>query len=188
MPASRSRVRGPALLAVAALALHQLRYLLAPADGVEQADHAYIPFAATGVVLLFGLAAGQLALRVAGARDDGEGEAAPRGFALAWLASTIGLVLVFIGQELLESALAGGPVHDPLSGGGLLALPLALVLGALVACALRWAGGVVRAAIRRARRRRVRPGPASPPVWRSARQAASVLARHLAGRAPPATS
>src|SRR3954462_6616828 len=85
MPACRSRVRGPALMAAAAFALHQLRYLLAPADESEAADHAYLPFASGLVVLLFALAAGELALRVAVARDDGRSEAAPRAFPVAWL-------------------------------------------------------------------------------------------------------
>jgi hypothetical protein len=188
MPASRSRLRGAALIAVAAFVLHQLRYTLAPADGAAHAEHAYIPFAATLVVLLLALAAGQLALRVARARDDGTGEADGRAFRATWLMSSLGLVAIYAGQELLEARFAGAPAEDPLSGGGRWALPLALVLGALVALALRWAGGAVRAAVRRAGTRSPRPGPVIRPVWRPATPASSVLARHLAGRAPPAAS
>jgi hypothetical protein len=187
MPASRSRLRGPALMAVAAFTLHQLRYLLAPADAAERAEHAYIPFIAMLVVLLFALAAGQLALRLAVAREDGDGEAEPRPFWVAWLTSAVALVAIFAGQELLEALLSGGAPADPLAGGGLWALPLALLLGFLVAVALRWAGTVVRAAVRRARRR-TRPGPAPRPVWRPKPPAGSVLARYLAGRGPPLPS
>src|SRR4051794_6394938 len=188
MPASRSRVRGPALMAAAAFALHQLRYLVAPAAGSEPSEHAYIPVAAGVVVLLFALAAGELALRVAGARDDGTGETEPRAFWAVWLVSSAGLVAIFAGQELAEAVLAGGPVVDPLAGGGLWALPLALALGGLVALALRLAGVAVLGAVRPRTRRRPRPGTVTRPRWRPARPAASVLARNLAGRAPPLAS
>ena len=175
-------------MVVAAFTLHQLRYLLAPADAAEQADHAYIPFIAMLVVLLFALAAGQLALRVAVARDDGAGEAEPRRFWVAWLTSAVLLVGVFVGQELLEAVLAGGAPENPLAAGGLWALPLALVLGLLVAVLLRWAGAAVRAAVRPVRRRHSRPGAVLRPLWRPAAPAGSVLARNLAGRAPPLSS
>jgi hypothetical protein len=188
MPAGRSRLRAPALMAAAALALHQLRYLLAPAEAAERAEHAYVPFAAMLIVLLFALAAGQLSLRVAIARDEGKGEAEPRAFRVVWLTSSAGLVAIFGGQELLEAVLAGGSAGDPLSGGNFVALPLACVLGALVALALRWAGGAVRAAIRRLEARSPRPRPVLRPVWRPGRPPASVLARNLAGRAPPLPS
>jgi hypothetical protein len=173
-------------MAVAAFALHQLRYLLAPAGDTE--PHAYIPIAATLVVILFAIAAGELALRVAGARDDGAAEAAPRALWITWLVSSAGLIAIFAVQELIEAALAGGPVADPLAGDGLLAVPLALVLGFVVALALRWAGEAVLGAVRLRRRRPPRPGPAARPVWRPVRPIASVLGRNLAGRAPPQTS
>src|SRR4051812_49857154 len=123
MPACRSRVRGPALMAVAAFALHQLRYLLAPADAGELSDHAYIPFAATVVVLLFAVAAGELALRVAGARDDGTAEAEPRAFWAVWVVSSAGLTGIFAGQELAEAVLAGGPGGGPVARGGAWGVP-----------------------------------------------------------------
>jgi hypothetical protein len=175
-------------MAVAAFALHQLRYLLAPPGASEAADHAYIPFASGLVVLLFALAAGELALRVAGARDEGRGEAEPRSFQVAWLVSSAGLLAIFVGQELAEALLAGGPLVSPLAGGGLWALPLALALGALVALVLRLAGVAVSAAVRRRTARASRPGTVARPRWRPARPSGSVLARHLAGRAPPLAS
>src|SRR3954447_16665099 len=166
MPARRSRVRGPALMAAAAFAGHQLRYLLAPADASEAADHAYLPFASGLVVLLFALAAGELALRVAVARADGRSEAEPRAFPVTWLVASAGLVAIFTGQELAETLLSGGPLVDPLAGGGLEALPLALALGALVALALRLAGVAVSAAVRRRTRRSPPPGLGAPPASR----------------------
>jgi hypothetical protein len=175
-------------MAAAAFALHQLRYLVAPVAGSEPSEHAYIPIAAGVVVLLFAVAAGELALRVAGARDDGTAEAEPRAFWVVWLVSSVGLTAIFAGQELAEALLAGGPVLDPLAGGGLWVLPLALVLGGLVALALRLAGVAVLGAVRRQARRRGRPGAVPRPRWRPAGPAASVLARNLAGRAPPLTS
>jgi prepilin signal peptidase PulO-like enzyme (type II secretory pathway) len=191
MPAGRSKLRAPALMAVAAFALHQLRYVLAPAEpagGLDRPDHAYLPFAATIAALLFAVAAGQLALRLARARDDGAGESVPPSFWLAWLAASAGLVAIFVVQELLESLLGGGAMENPLAGGGLWAVPLAMALAALVALGLRWAGEAVRAAVRQVRRRRLLPGPLSRPVWRPSGPRASVLARHLAGRAPPLAS
>src|ERR687888_928259 len=106
MAASRSRVRGPAVMAVAAFALHQLRYLLAPADAAERVEHGYIPLAATLAVLLFAVAAGELAFRVARARDDGAAEAEPRPFPLTWLVASAGLLAIFAAQELTESLLS----------------------------------------------------------------------------------
>jgi hypothetical protein len=175
-------------MAVAAFAVHELRYLIAPPAASEAAEHAYIPFASGLVVLLFALAAGELALRVAGARDEGMGEAAPRAFWVAWLASSAGLAAIFTGQELAEAVLSGGPVVFPLAGGGLWALPLALALGALVALFLRLAGVAVSAALRRRTGRAPRPGVVAKPHWRPAPPIGSVLARHLAGRAPPLAS
>src|SRR3954447_25111516 len=181
MPARRSRVRGPALMAAAAFAGHQLRYLLAPADASEAADHAYLPFASGLVVLLFALAAGELALRVAVARADGRSEAEPRGLPLTWLVASAGLVAIFAGQELVESLLSGGPLVDPLAGGGLSVLPLAVALRGLVPLALRLAGVAVLGAVRRRSRRSRRAGAVPRPPWRAGRPLACVLARNLAG-------
>ncbi len=175
-------------MAAAAFALHQLRYLLAPAGGSESSEHAYIPIAATVVVLLFAVAAGELALRVAGARDEGTAEAEPRAPWAVWLVAAAGLLAIFTGQELIENVLAGGPVVDPLAGGGIWAVPLALMLGGLVALALRLAGVAVLGAVRRRSARSPRPGAVAPPRRRASSPAASVIARYLAGRAPPLTS
>jgi hypothetical protein len=175
-------------VAVAAFALHELRYVLAPAQEVATSGHAYVPLVACLVVLLFAIAAGELALGLARARDDGTAEAEPRAFQAIWVVASAGLVAIFAAQELTEAALAGGPVTDPFAGGGLWALPLALLLGGLVAWTLRWAGGAVLTAARRRRRLPRRPGVAGRLPWRPLRPAASVLGRHLAGRAPPLTS
>jgi hypothetical protein len=188
MLASRSRLRGPALTAAAALTLHQLRYLLAPDGHVYAAEHAYIPFAVMLAMFLTALAGAELGVRVAQARDDGTGEGEPRPLWQAWLATAAALVAIFVGQELLEALLAGAPAQDPLAGGGLWALPLALVLAGLVALALHLAGVAVRAAARRRSGHRPRPAPALRLTWRPGRAPASVLARNLAGRAPPLTS
>jgi hypothetical protein len=171
-------------MAAAAFALHQLRYVLAPAGEGGSADHAYVPFAAAVIVMLIALAAGELAMRVAGARDDGTAEADPRSTWAVWLVASAGLVAIFVGQELIESLLGSGHVTDPLAGGGLSVLPLALALGGFVALALRLAGVAVRAAVRRTSRRRQRAGTVLRPRWRATHPAASVLARKLAGRAP----
>jgi len=175
-------------MAVAGFALHQLRYLISPPAASEAAEHAYIPFASGLVVLMFALAAGELALRLAGARDDGTGEAAPPAFWVAWLASSAGLAAIFTAQELAEGVLSGAGAAFPLAGGGLWALPLALGLGALVAVLLRLAGVAVSAAVRRRPRRAPWPAIASRPRRRPAPPTGSLLGRHLASRAPPLPS
>jgi hypothetical protein len=175
-------------MAVAAFALHQLRYLLAPGGTVDQSEHAYVPLVAGAVVLLFAFAAGELAHGVARARDDGAAEGEPPPFRITWLVASGGLLAIFTAQELTEVLLAGGALVDPFAAGGLWALPLSLVLGALVALALSWAGRAVLAAARRHLRRRRRSLAVPRPAWRPPRPASSVLARHLAGRAPPLTS
>ena len=175
-------------MAVAAFVLHELRYLLAPAKGSEASEHGYIPLAAMLVVFLFALAAGDLAIRVAHARDDGTGEAEARPLPLVWLAASMGLVAIFAVQELTEATLAGAPVALPFAGGGLWALPLALSLGLVVAAGLRWASGAVLAAVRRRRPPRPRPHAPGRPPWRPLLPAGSLLGLNLAGRAPPLTS
>jgi hypothetical protein len=189
-----SPLRAGALLVSAALALHELRYLVAYGQhsqaSLAEQGHAYLGLAHAFAGTLLALAAASFLVRVARARRTGVSEAAPPRFAALWAGAAVALVAIYSSQELLEGLVASGhpaglaalTAHD-----GLVVLPLATVLGAAVALGLRGAGAVLDAAARPARARRSRrifvPSASSavlPPPG------ASVLARHLAGRAPPA--
>ena len=106
------------------------------------------------------------------------------------MCSRLALLAVYTGQELLEAALTPGreiSAAAVLAEGGWSALPLAFAIGAVAALLVHGAGRRVAMVARRARPRPVREStlvvrrrPAPILV------AAAVIARHLAGRAPPA--
>ena len=186
-------VRLAAVIAAAALALHELRYLIGFGDHAGEAlaasGHAYLPLAGGLASLLIALAAAQLLVALDRARRTARGERAPS-FVRLWLLIALALLVVYSGQELLEAALSPGRHLGPavpFAEGGWSALPLALVLGAGAALALRGASRAVACAAARfaqVRPRALRTGPRPP--WLPARVPAPVLARHLASRAPPA--
>lgn len=182
----------------AALLVHQLRYELAFGADAPRAlaaqGHAYLSSMTPWILLLatlaIGASLGSLTRRWAG----GAHGAAPRRAAglRVWLLATLELVAVYSGQELLEGALAGGHATGAaavLGGGGWWALPAALVVGGLLALALR-AGTAAAAALaelrplrltlRAALRAVVVPRRSTPVLV-----ALAPLARRAAGRAPP---
>jgi hypothetical protein len=123
------------------------------------------------------------------ARRTARGERAPS-FARLWLALAAVLLAVYSGQELLEALLSRGQHFGtavPFGEGGWSAIPLALVLGAAAALLLTGASRAVTGAARGARPPRLRPlrGRSRRPVA-PVRAPSQVVARHLAGRAPPA--
>ena len=192
-----ARLRGVALLALGALAVHQLRYLLAFRDdagaALHREGHGYlaelipvlVAFAAAG--LAASLAAGILARGAGRGRViTGPGRAVLYGVAL---------FAVFVTQELAEGALfAGHPagLAAIVGGGAWLAAPLALAFGALAALAERLldrAEGAIAGRLRRPGAPAEAPDPASPaarPAWRPL--AAAPLAFGLARRPPPLAS
>ncbi len=186
-------VRLAAVIAVAALVLHELRYLIGFGDHAGEAiaasGHAYLPFAGGVAGLLIALAAAQLLVAVDRARRTAREERAPS-VARLWLAMAAVLLLVYSGQELLEAALSPGRHLGPaipFAEGGWTAFPLALALGGVAALALRGASRAVALAARRGVRARPRVltgGPRRPSL--PSPVPAPVLARHLASRAPPA--
>jgi hypothetical protein len=194
MRAGPVTVRAAALMAAAALVLHELRYLLGYESGaghaLEQQGHGYLSFAGVVVALLLTLATAQLLARVARAWRDGRVESQPHSLGVAWAAAATGLVLIYSCQELLEGLLSAGH-PDGLAGvidhGGAWVVPLATVLGGIVALLLHGAVAAVRAAAAAGARRRAahRPRPQERPRWRHVFPSASPIARHLAGRAPP---
>jgi hypothetical protein len=191
MRAAPLTVRVAGLIAVGALALHQLRYLLAPPAADQAQEHGYLPLAGVAAVLLLALAGAQLLSSLVRARRTGQAEGPRVSFTRAWLASAAVLLSLHLTQELVEQVLGSGhPATDLLAHGGAFVVPLALALGAVVAVVLGAAHAVVSAVARRTRRH---PRPALRlrarlPLLHAPAARACVLARHLAGRAPPLAS
>jgi hypothetical protein len=169
------KLRATALVAVASLALHELRYVAGYGshahDAIASQGHGYLPFAGAAAVVILAAASAQLLAALARAWRTGAGEGAELPLGLAWLAASLALTGVYTGQELLEGAFASGHpggIAAVTAHGGLLAYPLAFVLGGLVALALRGARAAVDVVARRASRPslprpRVRsPRPLSP--------------------------
>ncbi|HEX2233911.1 MAG TPA: hypothetical protein VHG69_11180, partial [Thermoleophilaceae bacterium] len=109
MRSGRFTLRAAGLLAAAALVLHELRYLIAgggadlPPDG-----HAYLPLAATFVVVVLALACAQLLRAIARALRTGAGEPQPPDLFLLWLISSTALLGVHLAQEGVESLISTG--------------------------------------------------------------------------------
>jgi hypothetical protein len=158
MRASQSTdARFVALLALGALALHQLRYALAhgadASAALEREGHAYLELA-IGPVLTLALAAIVVSLiRRAWTPARLSAPSPLRMFA----ANTVALLAVFSVQELAEGFLFAGHASGLaaiLGGGGWLALPLAAAIGALLTAAsllLSRADGVLAELIENAR-------------------------------------
>jgi hypothetical protein len=204
----------------AALAVHQLRYELAFGPRTSKAltaqGHAYLSSLTPWIVLLatlaIGISLGLLARRWATAataataaagragragrpgRPGRAAASAPRWPGLrVWMLAALALVAVYAGQEFLEGLFATGHPSG-LTGifgdGGWWALPAALVVGGLLALALR-GGAAVVAALRPARRvpslraavAAFVPVPSAPAL-----ALPTPLSRAAAGRAPPRSS
>ena len=182
-----------ALLGMGAMAVHELRYLLAyggdSGRALSEQGHAYLPLITAAAVVLVGLATGQLIRAVGRARRTGAVEGEAPAFVAAWLLSALALTVIFALQESLEGLLSAGHPAGvaALTGhGGLVALPISAAIGALVALGLRGASAAVAAAARSSRRMDPpRAAPVPRPADRLAAPLGSPLARHLAGRAPP---
>jgi hypothetical protein len=153
------KLRATALVAVASLALHELRYVAGYGshahDALASQGHDYLPVAGALAAVVLAAAAAQLLAALGRAWRTGAGEGGPLPLGLAWLAASLALTGVYTGQELLEGALAPGHpggIAALTEHGGLVAYPLAFLLGGLVALALRGARAAVIALARRARR------------------------------------
>jgi hypothetical protein len=191
----RSRsLRWLSSLFVAAIALHQLRYLIGPgADpghSLAAGAHAYLPFATTFVALLFGASLVHFASTLALARRGAIRPPLQTRFGRGCLAATVALIAIFTVQESLEGALLGGHssgLHGLFGHGGWMALVLAPVLGAAVALFIRGTQSVIAAVARTARGgvKRERPSP-WPQLPDPGFTRTDVLASHLASRPPPA--
>jgi hypothetical protein len=178
------RVRAGALVLVGALAVHELRYALVH----RHADaHAYLAWLGPFLCGVLVLTVAEFALRLARRQAGGGDAPAPR-FGPRWAGFAALLFAIFALQETIEMLWAHGAL-DPwaalVAHEGWLGLPLAILVGAAAAGVLR--GARALAARFSAARPERRPRAAQPPLrrrsgWASPRD---VLARHLAGRAPP---
>lgn len=194
VPRSSPVARVVALMALAAVAVHELRVWIGfdPADAeLVRHEHAYLSLGLSlaGILAVVGLASFGRSLARARRWSTSDPSRGPR-FALTWAATSVVLVAVYSGQELLEGVLVEG--HPTGLGGivghsGWLALVLAVAFGALIAWLLKSAhSAIARAARRRPSAGRVRPKSTSPRLsLRAVASSAPVLALHLAGRAPP---
>ena len=196
MLGERSRLRPAALTAAGALSLHELRYLIGSDHGgqaLADEGHAYLPAAGVLVALLLALAGAALAAAFARAHEGRGGGRRSAPFLAVWALASAALLGVYAAQELTEGLLVSGHpggLDALVAGGGLVAPPLALGLGFLVALALRGADAAVQVI---ARRSRAVPPPRrlasrSRPFAAAVARPSSVLARKLAGRAPPVPS
>jgi hypothetical protein len=129
------RLRLASLLALGAFALHQLRYLLAyggeSGRALGEQGHAYL---ASALPIVAGLALAAVLATVLRVRLGPGLSDTPWWKGIGFCAAA--LLAIHAGQELLEGALASGHAAGAaaLSGsGGLLALPLSLALGGVVA-------------------------------------------------------
>jgi hypothetical protein len=184
-----SAVRSAALIALAALAVHQLRYYGAGAhEALAGQAHGYLVHALP-VLLGFGAAAIAAGLlRAALSAGSSPALATPRLRAVIYAAS---ILVVFVVQESAEGLLSGGQasvVAAVFGAGGWLALPLAVLFGPV--CALLDGGlarleELVAAVAERPHRprapRRARPRTSRRPV----RLTSLPLAFGLARRPPP---
>ena len=193
----RSKLRAGALIAAAALALHELRYLAGYGDRAGQAiaeqGHSYLPAAGGLVALALALAGVQLAAVLSGALCGPADERRPP-FAVVWALASAALLAVYAGQELTEGLLAAGHpagLDAVVGNGGLAAVPLAVGLGLLVALGLRGARAAIAAVAKRRRAAMPRPRRRAALVHRAPaplHALCSPIARNLAPRAPPAAS
>jgi hypothetical protein len=174
-------LRATAALALAGFAVHQARFALVPAAH-DEPGHAYLhAIAPIALALLVAVALGRSLAGLARRRTA----VAPASPVARWLASSAALLVLHVAQEGAERVLAGGGPIDP---GVLLAVPLCLVAGALVALTLRGADELLASAAPPARAPRtvflvplsvLLPG--TPAFVRTCAQGP-----HRAGRAPPA--
>ena len=171
LPRGRSlaRLAPVALMPAGALAVHELRYLLAYGPhaslALQRQGHAYLHSLVPWIVLSLGLVLGGFA-RCVGRTWAGE-RSLPRysvSLIALWLVCTASLLTLYAGQESLEGLLASGhPVGwAAIFGyGGWWAIPASLCVGLVLAATYHGARWVLHTVARRARRRPAIAGRAS---------------------------
>jgi len=182
----RLSLRAGLTLAAGSLALHELRFLAGYGGDGTVGGHAYLAWLVPLVALTLAAGCGVWLARI------GRGAAVGRP-GLTWLGASASLAAVYVVQETIE-ALGSAGHPGPLAHGGWVAAPLALLIGAIVAAALRGAHAADRAAAAAARpwtpltRALVAPDSFALPAAAPPAPRPRVIARRLAGRAPPRAS
>jgi hypothetical protein len=182
------------LMPVAALLVHQLRYLLAfgPDSGHALAEqgHGYLSSLAPWIALLAAVGVGSLLARFINAwRGKAPEHARSTSTLMIWLAASLALIALYTGQELLEGFFATGHpggLAGVLGGGGWWAIPAAHAVALALALLMRGADVLTELiAARRTRSVRRAPRVAAPATPRALGPRLAPLARAAAGRAPP---
>lgn len=166
--------------------MHEGRYRVAAVTADEHV-HSYLSWTGPLICGFVVLAVAEFAFRLTRRHAPSGVPHVPR-LGTRWAAFAALLVAIFATQELVEMLVVHGHVdvaESLLHHGGWLAAPLAVFVGGLVALLLRGAAALlaraarVRGRVPRAQRGARRPATeAASPRW-------NVLARNLAGRAPP---
>jgi hypothetical protein len=182
---------------LAALAVHQLRYILAfggqANEELREQGHAYLSSFTPSIIVLCAVAFGCFLARLGRSWQRPEREHRPaHPLVRLWLVAAIGLLAIYVGQETLEGFFATGHpsgLVGVFGDGGLWSVPAALLVGAVLAFALRAADATVRFVSRIASRRGAQV-PSRAPRATSRPEAVVVpcavpLACSRGGRAPP---
>ncbi len=196
MRSRAGRMRAGALGLGAAFALHQLRFLIAYQGAAHhelaRQGHGYLRVLVALVPAVLVLTALHFAGSLAAARRGAGAEAPSPRVRVLWPVTSVGLLALYAAQESLEGFVeAGHPVGlgGVLGQGGWIAVPLAVVLGLIVAVLLRGAAALVGyVAARAARGAPRRPARSLLRLHRVSRGPLGPLACHLAGRGPPTSS
>jgi len=181
------------MLLAGALGVHELRYRVAYSDRAHEVlssqGHGYMAAVAPIVGLLIAVGLARLVLRAAAASPRSLSAVRVR---RVWPMCSAALFGIYGIQELVEGALMSGhPVGwaGVMSGGGWVALPLAIVIGAVIATALRFARAAERGV---AAHLAVRWTPLAPPCIAPGPAVVAPIVRRLtarlSGRAPPKLS
>ena len=186
--------KGAALLPIAAVLVHQLRYMLEYGAGASHAlaeqGHGYMTSLAPWIALVTAIGLGGLLGTFAKAW---RGKAPAHGTSVTtlgvWLAASVALVAIYTGQELLEGFFATGHpggLGGVFGAGGWLAIPAAHAVAIVLALLLRGTDALALRILRRRSRAVARPPRTLKPVapaelWRKL----APLAAAAAGRAPP---
>ena len=137
-------VRALALIAVAAVAVHELRFAVGFGGADEHLardEHAYLALGASLAAVILLVALGLFAHTLREARRTGVAAASePTSFVRTWLWASGALVTIYTGQELLEPAFSAdhpAGLAGVLGHAGWTAVIFAFLLGAVVALAPR---------------------------------------------------
>jgi hypothetical protein len=187
------RIRAAALISVGALAVHDLRYLLAYRGGAGEelsvTGHGYLGDVTPLAMGALALAIAAFAWRLLNPQVEARLPSTRR----LWAFLSGVLITIYACQEWIEGQLSSGHpagLAGIFGDGGWLALPLALVVALVIALLLRGAESAIAYAAAPRAPSWLRPRPlltlSAPSVWRP--RVGDALARCLAPRGPPVAS